>query len=41
MPTVSGMLGATEMVDMKSRLSAASLIKEFAVGRLTNDEFDQ
>jgi hypothetical protein len=29
------------MVDMKSRVSAANLIKEFAAGRLTNDEFDE
>lgn len=29
------------MVDMKSRGLAANLIREFAAGRLTNDEFDE
>ena len=34
-------LGATEMVDTKSRTSAANLICEFAAGRLAIDEFDE
>jgi hypothetical protein len=29
------------MVDIKSRIAAAELVREFAAGQLTNDEFDE